>query len=66
MHNMFNSSAEISLDGICQINLNGPAKGAGLRRSGRQLTPFRECGRAVLFEDIAAVEVAIVVEVVVD
>jgi adenylate cyclase len=24
----------------CQTNLNGPAKGAGLRRSGRQLTPL--------------------------
>ena len=25
--------------GHCQTNLNRPAKGAGLRRSGRQLTP---------------------------
>jgi len=30
------------------------------------LTPFRECGSAVLLEDIAAVEVTVVVEVVVD
>jgi hypothetical protein len=30
------------------------------------LTPFRECGSAVLFEDVATVEVAVVVEVVVD
>jgi hypothetical protein len=30
------------------------------------LTPFRERSRAVLFEDVAAVEVAVVVEVVVD
>ena len=50
----------------CQTNLNGPAKGAGLRRSGRQLTPLGQGGRTVLFEDIAAVEVAVVVEVVVD
>ena len=50
----------------CQTNLNGPSKGAGLRRSGRQLTPFSERGSAVLFEDIAAVEVAVLVEVVVD
>ncbi len=52
--------------GHCQTNLNGPSKGAGLRRSGRQLTPFSERGSAVLFEDIAAVEVAVLVEVVVD
>jgi hypothetical protein len=31
-----------------------------------ELTPFRECGSAVLFEDIAGVEMAVVVEVVVD
>jgi hypothetical protein len=30
------------------------------------LTPFSERGSTVLFEDIAAVEVAVVVEVVVD
>jgi len=50
----------------CQTNLNGPAKGAGLRRSGRQLTPLGQGGRTVLFEDIAAVKVTVVVEVVVD
>ncbi len=52
--------------GHCQTNLNGPAKGAGLRRSGRQLTPLGQGGRTVLLEDVAAVEVAVVVEVVVD
>ena len=50
----------------CQTNLNGPVKGAGLRRSGRQLTPLGQGDRTVLFEDIAAVEVTVVVEVVVD
>ena len=50
----------------CQTNLNGPAKGAGLRRSGRQLTPLGQRSRTVLFEDVAAVEVTVVVEVVVD
>ena len=50
----------------CQTNLSGPAKGAGLRRSGRQLTPLGQGGRTVLFEDVAAVEVTVVVEVVVD
>ena len=37
-----------------------------MRRSGRQLTPLGQGGIAVLFEDIAAVEVPVVVEVVVD
>jgi hypothetical protein len=52
--------------GHCQTNLNGPAKGAGLRRSGRELTPLGQGGTTVLFEDVAAVEVTVVVEVVVD
>ena len=52
--------------GHCQTNLNGPAKGAGLRRSGRQLTPLGQGGRTVLFEDVAGVEVTVVLEVVVD
>jgi hypothetical protein len=30
------------------------------------LTPFSERGRTVLFEDVAVVEVAVVVEVIVD
>jgi len=50
----------------CQTNLNGPAKGAGVRRSGRQLTPLGQGGRTFLFEDVAVVEVTVVVEVVVD
>jgi hypothetical protein len=29
----------------CQTNLNSPAKGAGVRRSGRQLTPLGQGGR---------------------
>src|SRR5680860_756832 len=40
------------------------------RRSSRlsrgELTPFCECGSAVLFEDVAAVEVTVEVEVIVD
>ena len=40
------------------------------RRSSRlsrgELTPSRECGSAVLFEDVAAVEVTVKVEVIVD
>ena len=52
--------------GRCQTNLIGPVKGAGLRRSSRQLTPLGQGGRTVLFEDVAGVDVAVVVEVVVD
>src|SRR5680860_130285 len=55
-----------AIKGHCQTNLSGPAKGAGLRRSGRQLTPLGQGGRTVLFEDVAAVEVTVVVEVIVD
>ena len=36
------------------------------RLSRDELTPFRECGSAVLFEDVAGVEVAVKVEVIVD
>jgi len=50
----------------CQTNLTGPTKGADLKRLGCKLTPFRECGSAVLFEDVAGVEVTVEVEVVVD
>jgi len=37
-----------------------------MKRSGCKLTPFRECGSAVLFEDVTAVEMTVVVKVVVD
>jgi hypothetical protein len=43
-------------DRHCQTNLAGPAKSAGLRRSGRQLTPFGQGGRTVLFEAKARLE----------
>ena len=36
------------------------------RLSRCELTPFCECGGAVLLEDIAAVKVAVIVEVIVD
>ena len=54
------------LGGHCQTNPSGPAKGTGLKRSGRQLTPLGYGGNAVLLEDVATVEVTVVVEVVVD
>ena len=41
--------------GHCKTKLSGPTKGAGLRRSGCQLTPLGQGGRTVLLEDVAAV-----------
>ncbi len=49
----------------CQTNLN-PAKGAGPRRSGRQLTPLGQGGGTVLSEDVAAIEVTVLIEMIVD
>ena len=46
----------------CQTNLTGPAKGADLKRSGCKLTPLNQGSSAVLLEDIATVEVTVVVE----
>ncbi len=50
----------------CQTNLSRPAKGADPRRSGRQLTPFGQGGGTVLFEDVAAIEVAVLIEMIMD
>ncbi len=50
----------------CQTNLIRPAKGADPRRSGRQLPPLGQGGGTVLSEDIAAVQVTVLVEMVVD
>src|SRR5680860_1810314 len=61
LHVTINSPA-----GHCQTKANRPAKTHEPAVSRGELTPFCECGSAVLFEDIAAVEVAVVVEVVVD
>ena len=52
--------------GHCQTNLTGPAKGADLKRPGCKLTPLGQGGRTVLLEDVAGVEVAVVVELIVD
>ena len=56
----------VHVGGHCQTNLTEPAKGADLKRSGCKLTPLGQGGRTVLFEDVAAVEVAVEVEMVVD
>ena len=52
--------------GQCQTNANQTAKCAKRIASGCQLTPLGQRGGAVLLEDVASAEVAIVVEVVVD
>ena len=60
-----NASA-ITGEGIVRLTGRELADQKRSRLSRGELTPFNECGNAVLFEDIAAVEVAILVEVVVD
>jgi hypothetical protein len=50
----------------CQTKLNRPAKGAGLRRSGRELTPLGQGGGPVLSEYVAAIEVTVLIEMIMD
>ncbi len=50
----------------CQTNLSRPAKGAGPRRSGRQLTPLGQGVGTVLSEDVAAIEVTVLIEMIMD
>ncbi len=50
----------------CQTNLSRPAKGAGPRRSGRQLPPFGQGGGTVLSEDVAAIDVTVLIEMIMD
>jgi hypothetical protein len=52
--------------GQCQTNANQTAKCAKRIASGCQLTPLGQRGEAVLLEDVASAEVAIVVKVMVD
>ena len=49
--------------GVVRLTIHEMASGRRSRLSRRELTPLGHGGRAVLFEDIAAVEVAVVVEV---
>ena len=53
-------------DGVVRLTIHELASRRQSRRSRGELTPFRECGSAVLFEYVAAVEVTVVVEVIVD
>ncbi len=56
----------ISSTGIVRITERGLADQKRSRHSRGELTPFSERGSAALLEGIAAVEVAVLVEVVVD
>ena len=55
-----------TLERQCQTNANQTAKCAKRIASGCQLTPLGQRGEAVLLEDVASAEVAIVVKVIVD
>ncbi len=61
--NHFKTSAK---NGVVRLTNHELADHDRSRLSRCELTPSRECGSAVLLEDIAAVEVAVPVEVVVD
>jgi hypothetical protein len=52
--------------GRCQYNANQSPKPPQFRLSGRQFAPFSQRGGAVLLEDFEAVEVAILIEMVMD
>ena len=49
---------KVAMDAVGFVRSSRPSRG--------ELTPFCACGSAVLFEDVAAVEVTIEVEVIVD
>ncbi len=50
----------------CQSNANQSPKSVNSGSSGRNLTPLSQSGRAVLLEGIAATEMAVLVEMIVD
>jgi hypothetical protein len=50
----------------CQSNANQSLKHLKSRRSGRQLTPLGQSDPAFLLENVAAVEVSVLIEVIVD
>ena len=52
--------------GIVRLTKHELADHDWSRHSRCELTPFRECSSAVLLENVAGVEVAVVVEVIVD
>ncbi len=50
----------------CQVKANGPPKIVEPASSGGQLAPLGQGGGTVLSEDVAAVEVAVLVEMIED
>ncbi len=56
----------MALAGVVRLTNHELASRRRSRLSRRELTPLGQGGSAVLFEDVARVEVAVVVEVVVD
>ena len=54
------------VSGCCQSNANQSPKGAKSGSSGRKPTPFGQSGGTVLLENVTAVEMAVVIELVVD
>ena len=52
--------------GVVRLTIHDLASRRRSRLSRRELMPLGQGGRTVLFEDIAAVKVTIVVEVIVD
>ncbi len=53
-------------DGVVRLNRQDMADQQRPRLSRGELTPFSERGSAVLFENVSAVEVAVVVEMIMD
>lgn len=51
---------------MLSIKCERPAKTPRSELSGRKLPPFGQGGRAVLLEDVAAIEVAFEIEMIVD
>ncbi len=54
------------LAGHCQTNANRSAKPINRWISSRHLTPLGQGGGTVLFEDVTAVEVTVLIEMIVD
>ncbi len=57
---------EAEFERCCQSNANQSPNLAMMVSSGRQLTPFGQCGGAGFLECVAAIQVAVMVEMVVD
>ena len=50
----------------CQVKANGPPNTVEPASSGRQLAPLGQGGGTVLSEDVAAIEVTVLIEMIVD